>query len=304
MSQSVAVGVFDGLHLGHRDILGAALGRARASGGRCVVVSFDPHPDVVLARAFVAQAPLTPLNEKRERLLALGVDAFDVLPFTREMASLSPDAFVERYLVERHHLGALVVGENFALGHKRAGNVAYLTRMGERDGFAVEAVPLRILEGGPISSTRIREALSAGRVAEAARLLGRRYSLAGTVVHGEAIGRTLGFPTANLRLHEEKFMPALGVYAAWSRIDGAAERVPTALSLGTRPTFGGRVPVVEAHLIDWSGELVGRPLEVELADWLREERTFDGPEPLRHAIAADVAETRRRLAAGAVPAEG
>jgi len=299
MSQAVAIGVFDGLHLGHADILHAALRRAREGGGRCVVVSFDPHPDVVLAKSFATVAPLTPLAEKRERMAALGVDEFDVLPFTRELSALSPESFVERYLVERHHPTALVVGENFALGHRRAGDVPYLRGLGPTYGFEVEAVPLRRLDDAPISSTRIREALSRGQVREAERMLGRRYTLAGTVVRGEAIGRTLGFPTANLRLHEEKFLPGFGIYAGWVRIARAAELHAAAISIGVRPTYGGQVPTIEAFLLDWSGELVGRELELELVDWLRAELRFDGPEALRAVIARDVEETRRRLASPA-----
>ncbi len=299
MSQAVAIGVFDGLHLGHTDILHAALVRAHAAGGNCVVVSFDPHPDVVLAKSFSTVAPLTPLAEKRRRMAGLGVDEFDVLPFTRELSALSPESFVERYLVERHHPTALVVGENFALGHRRAGDVSYLRRLGATCGFEVVAVPLRVLDGAPISSTRIRESLSRGEVRAAERMLGRRYTLAGTVVRGEAIGRTLGFPTANLRLHEEKFLPGFGIYAGWARIEGETGNHAAAISIGVRPTYGGQVPTIEAFLLDWRGELVGRSLELELVDWLRPELRFEGPEALRAAIARDVDETRKRLAAPA-----
>ena len=201
MSAVVTIGVFDGLHLGHRDILHRAMARARQGGGRCVVVSFDPHPDLVLAPAFRPQPPLMPLPEKREFLRALGVDELDVLPFTREMASLPPESFVDRHLVATHHPAWLVVGENFALGHRRSGDVARLDSIGRSRGFEVESVPLRTHEGGAVSSTRIREALASGRVAEAGRLLARRYALSGRVVRGDGVGRTLGFPTANMQLH-------------------------------------------------------------------------------------------------------
>ncbi len=297
VSASVAVGVFDGLHLGHLEIVRRAL--ARRGSGRCVVLSFDPHPDVVLARAFHPLPPLTPNAEKRERVRALGVDALDLLPFTREMASLDPETFVERYLLERHGMTALVVGENFALGRGRAGNVRWLSDCGARRGFEVEAVPLLTLDGAPVTSTRIRTLLGEGRVSEAARLLGRRYSLAGRVVAGQALGRTLGFPTANLQLHEEKLVPAHGIYAVWVRLRGAPAPVMGAMSIGVRPTFGGTVPTLEVHLLDWNGELVGESLRVEFADWLRPERKFESAEALVVAMRDDVAETRRRLAAAA-----
>ncbi len=295
MSAAIAVGVFDGVHVGHRMILERGVARARARRGRCVVLSFDPHPDLVLAPSFQAVPPLTPWPEKRERLEALGVDELEVLPFTRELAASSPEEFVARHLVEPYRPFALVVGENFALGRGRSGNVARLREIGSRNGFEVEAVPLVVLDGAPVSSTRVRTLLGEGRVAEAARLLGRRYSLAGTVVAGDAIGRSLGFPTANLRLHEEKLVPAHGIYAAWARIGDDREWRAGALSVGVRPTFGGQVRTIEVHLLDWSGELAGRPLELKFVDWLRPERKFDDASQLVEAMKLDVAEVRRRL---------
>lgn len=290
---AVAVGVFDGVHLGHVAILERAL--RRADGGPCVVVSFDPHPDVVLAKSFQAVAPLTPLPEKRARLAALGISELIVLPFTRELAALEPETFVDRHLVEPYGLRWLVVGENFALGRARAGDVPRLRTIGGTRGFEVEAVPLLAIDGQPVTSTRIRGLLGEGHVREAARLLGRAYDLTGTVVPGEAIGRTLGFPTANLRLNDDKLVPAHGIYAVWARIEGATERIPAALSIGVRPTFGGQVRTIEAHLIDWTGELVARELTLEFVDWLRPEERFDTREALIEAIGKDVAETRGRL---------
>jgi riboflavin kinase / FMN adenylyltransferase len=301
MSDALTIGIFDGLHLGHRDILARALAHAHEAGGRCVVVSFDPHPDLVLAPSFRAFAPLTPLTEKREMLARLGVDAFEVLPFTRELAALTPETFVDRHLVGVFHPAWLVVGENFALGARRAGDVPRLRAIGAARGFAVDAVPLREVAGAPLSSTRIRAALEAGHVDLAGRLLGRWYALSGTVIPGDAIGRTLGFPTANLRLPEEKFLPAHGIYAVWVRIDEARERVAGAMSIGVRPTFGGQATTLEVHLIDWSGELVGRTLHVELVEWLRAELRFENVGELSAAIANDVVETRARLAAARDP---
>jgi riboflavin kinase/FMN adenylyltransferase len=301
VSGAVTIGVFDGLHLGHRDILRRALERAREDGGPCVVVSFDPHPDLVLAPSFRAMPPIMPIPEKRERLRELGVDAFELIPFTRELARLTPEVFVDRYLVEPFRPSWLVVGENFALGAGRSGNLERLAEIGAARGFRLDAVALRRVDGAPVSSTRIRECLAEGRVAEAGRLLGRRYALSGSVVRGESIGRTLGFPTANLRLHEEKFIPAHGIYAAWTRIEDDPQPVAGAMSIGVRPTFGGETPTLEVHLLDWSGELVGRTIEVEFVDWLRPELRFEGPEALAAAIREDVRVVRQRLAAAAPP---
>jgi riboflavin kinase/FMN adenylyltransferase len=302
MSGAVTIGVFDGLHLGHLDILRRALERAREDGGPCVVVSFDPHPELVLAPSFRALPPLMPIPEKRDRLRELGVDAFEVIPFTRELASLSPEEFVDRHLVGPFHPSWLVVGANFALGAGRAGNLERLAAIGRARGFRLDAVPLRLMDGAPISSTRIRECLVAGQVAEAGRLLGHRYALSGSVVRGDAIGRTLGFPTANLRLHEEKLVPSHGIYAVWTRIEGEAGPLQGAMSIGVRPTFGGETPTLEVHLLDWSGELVGRTLEVEFVEWLRPELRFDGPETLKAAMHEDVRRVRQRLAEDTPPA--
>jgi riboflavin kinase/FMN adenylyltransferase len=299
VSTSVAVGVFDGLHLGHQSLIGRAL--ARAGGGRCVAVSFDPHPDLVLAREFRAMPPLTPLPEKQERLAAMGVE-LHVLPFTRELAAQAPEDFVARHLVQPFAPRWLVVGEDFALGRGRAGNVERLRAIGSGAGFEVEAVPLRKEGGETVSSTRIRALLEQGRVAEAGALLGRRYGLAGAVVRGDALGRELGYPTANLRLHEEKCVPALGIYAVWARPEGAGQWYGGAMSIGVRPTFGGQVRTLEVYLLDFEGDLYGRDVEVEFVDWLRPELKFDGREALIAAIAADVAHTRQRLAAQ--PREG
>lgn len=290
---AVSVGVFDGVHLGHAAILARA--RHRAADGPLTVVSFDPHPDLVLQKTFEAVPPLTPYRRKRALLAALGVDRFEVLPFTRELAALEPEEFVDRHLVARFRPRWLVVGANFALGRGRSGDVRRLAAIGADRGFEVEPVPLLEAEGGPISSTRIRGLLGAGRVAEAARLLGRRFALAGVVVRGEAIGRTLGFPTANLRLHEDQQVPADGIYAVCARLGAEQQWRPAAMSIGVRPTFGGQVRTLEVHVLDWSGELVGEDVEVEFVDWLRGEERFDSPAALIAAITADVAATRRRL---------
>ncbi len=308
---AVSVGVFDGVHLGHAQIVAGARARAReaaaklpkaaAPGGRCVVVSFDPHPDLVLSRSFRAIAPLTPVPERRARVAALGIREMEVIPFTRELAALEPEAFVERYLVRPYRLHSLVVGEGFALGRGRSGNVERLRRIGEREGFEVVAVPLLELDGGPVSSTRIRALLEAGDVAGAARLLGRPYDLAGLVVSGEGVGRTLGFPTANLRLHEEKLVPGDGVYAAWARVGGEGPRLRAAVSIGVRPTFDGQARAIEAYLLDWEGDLLGQDLDVELVAWLRPQERFATRAALVAAMERDVAEARERLAAAAEP---
>ena len=299
----VAIGVFDGVHLGHVEILCRAIERARSFGGRCVVVSFDPHPDLVLAPAgFRFPAPLTPLPERRRRLLELGVDEPRVLPFTRELAALEPEDFVDRHLVPAFQPRALVVGEGFALGRGRTGNVARLARIGATRGFEVDEVPLLQVDGEAVSSTRVRAALAEGRVNDAARLLGRDYGFAATVVPGHGIGRALGYPTANLRLHEEQMLPGDGIYAARIRLGEDPLWRPAAMSIGVRPTFDGRVRQIEAFVLDWSGDLVGAGVEVRMIDWLRQEIRFESPEALVNAMDNDIKEVRRRLGVGGLAA--
>lgn len=293
MSLAVAVGVFDGVHRGHAMLIARAV--TRAAGGRCLAVSFDPHPDLVLAKEFRALPPLTPLPEKQQRLAAMGAE-LHVLPFTRELAALEPEAFVDMHLAGPFRPTWLVVGEDFALGRGRSGNVERLRAIGRTRGFEVEAVPLLHDERAAISSSRIRGQLAEGAVAAAAGLLGRRYSLAGRVVHGDGIGRQLGWPTANIRLHDEKCLPRLGIYAVWMRIEPNGAWLPGAMSIGIRPTFGGQAVTLEVHLIDWDGDLYGREVEVQFADWLRPELKFDGPDALIAAIGNDVSHARQRLA--------
>jgi riboflavin kinase/FMN adenylyltransferase len=296
-ADAVSIGVFDGLHRGHCAILERAIAIARSRGGRAVVLSFDPHPDVVLRKGPLhIPPPLTPELEKRARMTALGVDVLEVLPFTREMAALTPEEFIARHVTGPYTPQAVVVGAGFALGKGRSGDVARLSEIGRTHGFAVEAVPLALLDGDPVSSTRIRQALGEGRVDLAARLFGRRYTLSGRVVTGAGMGRRLGYPTANLRLHEEKLLPRDGIYVVRAGIGDEPPRRAAAMSIGMRPTFDGKVRTLEVHLIDFDASLVGEDLTVEFVDWLRPEVRFDGPEALAAAIGADVEETRRRLA--------
>jgi len=292
---AVAVGVFDGVHLGHQKLLERT--RERAAGDRCVAVSFEPHPDIVLAREFRPLAPLTPLPEKQARIAALGAE-LHVLPFTRELAALEPEEFVSRHLVQPFAPAWLVVGGDFALGRARSGNVPRLRELGRTFGFEVDALPLHVVGGAPVTSTRIRALLNEGRVAEARELLGRAYGFRALVVGGDRVGRTLGFPTANLRLHDEQHVPAHGIYAVWARIAGEDAWRMGAMSVGVRPTFGGQVRTLEVHVLDWQGDLLGQTLEVEFAEWLRPERRFETKEALIAAMDEDVMETRRRLGTG------
>lgn len=299
----VAVGVFDGLHRGHRRIIEIGRERALEAGAGLAVVTFDPHPDAVLGKA-PAELPLTPVREKKEILRGWGVDRVEVLPFDREMAGLTPEEFVERHLVAPLGMVRLVTGPDFALGRGRTGTVDYLAGLGAGGGFAVEAVPLLLEHHGAVSSTRVRGALHGGDVGFAAELLGRPYAIEGRVVHGWGLGGKLAYPTANLDPVEPKFLPADGVYAGWVHVPGdpsgpgPAGAVRGAISLGLRPTFDGAERTLEAHLIDWSKDLRDKVLRVEFTAWLRGQEKFEGPDALVEAMGRDVARCRAILDEG------
>jgi riboflavin kinase/FMN adenylyltransferase len=295
----LTVGNFDGLHLGHRAILERVVRRARDLEGEAVVYTFDPHPRKVLQ----PEAPpglLTTLEQKTELLEKFGVDVLIVEPFTLEFAGTPPESFIRDVLHERIRPLEVYVGYDFHFGRDRAGSMRMLTEMGPRLGFAVAILPEVTLGEGDVNSTRIREVLAEGRVEEAALMLGRPYSVRGSVVAGERRGRTLGFPTANLE-PENQVLPAAGVYAGRLRFLDAGlpareVELPSVANVGTRPTFGASERVlVEAHLLDFRGELYGRRVEFAFQHHLRPERRFPSVELLREQIGLDLAEGRRRL---------
>jgi riboflavin kinase/FMN adenylyltransferase len=269
-----ALGTFDGVHLGHRRVIDAAL----AAGPEPTVVTFDPHPRTALGNRVEL---LTSLERRLELLRELGVEATVLVEFTLELARLEPEEFAKEVL---RPIGAeiVVAGEDFRFGRGRTGDLELLQRLG----FEVVAVP--ILEG--VSSSRIRELVADGHVEDAASLLGRPVEVEGTVVAGDARGGTLGFPTANLGIRPELLVPNNGIYA------GAAGESRAAVSIGTNPHYGGRERRVEAHLLDFEGDLYGQRLVVELWERLRDEAAFASEAELIDQIARDVEATRRAKA--------
>jgi riboflavin kinase / FMN adenylyltransferase len=291
----VTIGVFDGVHRGHQQIIGAAVARARALGVPSVVLTFDPHPSEVV-RPGTHPPMLTSQHVKAQLLEALGVDVMCVLPFTLEFSRLSPDEFVHAVLVERLHARVVIVGENFRYGQKAAGDVASLAAAGRRFGFTVEGVPLQGTEDTTWSSTYVRSCVDAGDVAGAAAALGRDHRIDGVVVRGDQRGRDLGYPTANLEPLPWSAVPADGVYAG-RLLRSRGEALPAAVSIGTNPTFAGRERRVEAYVLDAEpgldlyGEHVGLTFAARLRDTLR----FDGVEPLVAQMAEDVRQARAVL---------
>ncbi|MBN9607236.1 MAG: bifunctional riboflavin kinase/FAD synthetase [Actinomycetales bacterium] len=301
---AVTIGKFDGVHLGHRAVLERLRREAAARGLASTVVTFDRHP---LAQVDPENCPpsLVSIAQRDELLATTGVDATLELCFDAELAGQEPELFVRTVLVDAVHAGAVLTGSDFRFGHRGAGDVALLRELGGRHGFEVVVVDdvvtvAEVEPGRRISSSWIRELLAEGRVREAALLLGRRHRVRSVVVHGDAIGRELGFPTANLARGAEGFLPADAVYAAWAHVDGG--RHPAAVSIGNNPTFDG-VPEhqVEAHLIGASGDLYDRPIELEFVERIRGMVRFGTVEELKVALADDrdrIAELLARDATG------
>lgn len=288
-----ALGNFDGFHAGHQAVVGRALAIARARGVPALVASFAPHP----ARLFKPELPpfaLTMVSQRLDLLGAFGVDAAVMIPFTRELAALPAETFVEQWLVRRLGLTGVVTGGDFTFGQGRSGDVAQLAALGDKHGFTAEVVQPVADSTGVISSTRIRALLRAADPAGAASLLTRPFTVRGIVEHGAKLGRTLGFPTANLRLGDYQ-RPAYGVYAVTVRLPGGV-RVKGVANLGIRPMIEPPEELLETWLMDWSGDLYGKTIEVELVAYLRPEAKLDGLEALKAQIAADADAARGVLA--------
>ncbi len=293
----VVIGNFDGVHLGHRQVLARARAIADADGLAVVAVTFDPHPMAVL-RPEHAPSTLTTMAVRAELLGDAGADAVLAVPFDREVAAWSPREFVERVLVGALGAAAVVVGANFRFGSRAAGDVATLEELGAEHGFTVEGIPL---DGGPMvwSSTYVRTCLATGDVAGAAEALGRPYAVRGTVVRGDQRGRELGYPTANVPTDQMTAVPADGVYAGWLRRLDTGERFPAAISVGTNPTFDGvRARRVESHVLGRTDlELYGVEVEVSFVDRLRGMVAFDSVAELVAQMDGDVRRARELLGA-------
>jgi riboflavin kinase/FMN adenylyltransferase len=290
----VTIGAYDGLHRGHRAVIGQVVDHARKRGCRSAVVTFDRHPASVV-RPESAPRLLTTLDRRLELFEQTGVDAVIVLSFDSAAATEEPEDFVRRVFIDALGVCAVVVGEDFHFGRDRRGNVALLTEVGRLNDFVVLPIELQRAEGdGVISSTAIRKAIGIGDIGLAATMLGRPVEVIGEVIGGDQRGRTIGFPTANIDVGEGHIVPADGVYAAVCvRPDGSEHAC--AVNVGRRPTFYAVADrsLVEAHLLDFDGDLYGERLSLRLVRRLRDERRFDGLDALVAQLGDDIAETRR-----------
>lgn len=304
----LTIGVFDGVHRGHAELIARAVKSGRARGVPTVLMTFDPHPmEVVFPGSHPAQ--LTTLTRRAELVEELGIDVFLVMPFTPDFMKLTPERYIHELLVERLHALDVVVGENFTFGKKAAGNVAILRKVGERLGFAVESVSLLAeqhqSETVTFSSTYIRACVDAGDVVAAAEALGRPHRVEGVVVRGDGRGRGLGYPTANVAPPMHSAIPADGVYAGWFTVLGhgleagevlPGERYPAAVSIGTNPTFSGRTRTVEAYVLDTSADLYGQHVAVDFVSRIRGQKKFESVDKLIEAMGRDTDQARAILA--------
>jgi riboflavin kinase/FMN adenylyltransferase len=281
----ISVGNFDGLHIGHQQILQAVLECARKQERLAAVITFDPHPLKVL-RPEAASPLITTLDQRLHGFDHAGLDAALVLAFDAALSLLPPEVFAQRVLVETVRAGEILVGANFRFGHQHSGDVKLLKKIGAQDDFAVNVIAPVELNGSPVSSTRVRQAVQNGRIEEAAELLGRPFPLTGEIRPGAGRGATLVFPTLNLA-PEQDLLPAPGVYATASLLMGKLYRSVT--NVGFRPTFDGSGLTIESHLLGFNEQVKSGRLEVRFYKRLREERKFNGPAELREQISRDIA---------------
>jgi riboflavin kinase/FMN adenylyltransferase len=284
-----SLGNYDGVHVGHKAILGQVVARAQSLSIPSVAVTFDPVPKKIL---YPDSAPLMiqTLEQRLQKMETCGLDHAIVVRFDHAFARLSPQDFVLDYLVARLRIKGFVVGENFSFGYQKSGNIRLLRELGGQYGFVVEAIPQVRIRGERVSSTLIRQCVREGKVEEANAYLGAPFTLSGTVVEGEKLGGKLGIPTANLAVQNE-LLPANGVYVGRAIFSGS--KLPAVTNVGIRPTVGGRKLTVEAHILEYSGNLYGREMQLEFLQKLREEKKFGGIDELKAQIHSDIESTRR-----------
>jgi riboflavin kinase/FMN adenylyltransferase len=289
----LTIGSFDGVHLGHQTLVRSVVESARARGVAAVALTFEPSPRAVL-RPELPLAYLTHLPQKLELLGSLGLDETIVVPFTRELSQVQAPDFIT-WLRQYVPFVEMWEGEGFALGHGRTGNTEVLAHLGEQMGYTLQIAPLTEIEGEPVSSTRVRQAVAEGEVETAARLLGRPYAVPGTVVHGSKRGRELGYPTANLDTPPNQAIPADGVYASWCVRHATGETLPSLTSVGIRPMFENDVRLVEVYILDYDADLYDETLTTQFVHYLRPQQRFDGLETFIAQMRQDEANARKLL---------
>ena len=299
---AVTTGTFDGVHVGHQRILARLREVARASGGPTVVITYWPHPRLVLGPPpthpeLLALQLLNTLDERITKLAGFGVDYLLIVPFTREFSEWTSAEYIQKLLLDTVHTRQLVIGYDHRFGKNREGGFDYLSAHAARYGFSVEEIPREDVDAVGVSSTRIRRALLAGDIGTANRYLGYAYPLTGRVVVGQRLGRTIGYPTANLETTEPlKLVPGRGTYAVWVHLANG-QQLGGMLNIGVRPTVGGELAeTIEVNILDFDGDLYGQELTLAFVAWLRSEKKFAGLDALRAQLALDAGQARAALA--------
>lgn len=291
----IAMGVFDGLHIGHQAVIGSVVKATQAQGGTAGILTFDPHPIQVLAPEVAPSRILASLEHKRKQVELLGVEVMVVVKFTEQFAACAAGDFLRLLLESAPGLRTLAIGADWRFGRNREGDVSMLKKFGQQHGIEILATGAIMLDGERVSSTRIRQAIRDGNMKAAKAMLGRDYSVLGTVVAGRQLGRTLGFPTANLKVHSEQ-LPADGVWCVEVSLENG-EQVKGVGNLGVRPTVenGDARRMLEIHLLDFTGDLYDQDVEVRFGDFLRGEKQFASLTDLQSQIQADVRDCRKVL---------
>ncbi|MEP7372818.1 MAG: bifunctional riboflavin kinase/FAD synthetase [Chitinophagaceae bacterium] len=292
----ITIGTFDGVHMGHRQIIDNLKQEARAIDGETVIITFHPHPRKVISSTILGIRLINTLEEKIQLLEDLGIDHLAVVPFTDAFANQQAEDYVKQFLVEKFHPHTVIIGYDHRFGKERKGDYVLLEKLAPVFNYQLKEIPKHVLDEIGISSTRIREALLNGKIEIADRLLGYEFFFSGTVVHGDKLGRKLGYPTANLKIaDEEKIIPGNGIYAVYASPHGFNHRLKGMMSIGFRPTVDGKKRVVEVNLFDFNEEIYDQPLKVYVKKYLREEIKFNSLDELVKQIDQDKVESLKIL---------
>ncbi len=284
----VTIGTFDGVHMGHRQVIDKLKSEAEVINGESIIVTFHPHPRKVVSSTILGIRLINTLEEKIELLKAIGIDHLVVVPFTDAFANQPAEDYIRNFLIDKFHPHTIIIGYDHRFGRDRLGDYRLLEKMAPVYNYILKEIPKHILENISISSTNIREAILHNDIATADTLLGYEFFFSGTVVHGNKIGRKLGYPTANLKIEdEEKIIPGNGIYAVYASLENSTERMKGMMSIGFRPTVDGKTKVIEVHLFDLEKEIYGQTLKVYVKKYLREEIKYDNLEDLVKQIDLD-----------------
>ena len=284
----ITIGTFDGVHNGHKQVLYALKSTAQSVGGESVLITFDPHPRKVVSSAILGIRLLNTFEEKKKLLEKEGIDHLVIVPFTEKFANLSASEYIEEFLVAHFNPHTIIMGHDHQFGRNRQGNYALLASKAEQFGYLLKEIPKQVVEDITISSTKIREHLSRAAIASANQLLGYPFFFSGRVVHGNKIGRTLGYPTANLKIEDpEKIVPGNGIYAVYARPEGSDHLFKGMMSIGFRPTVDGKSRVIEVNIFEFDREIYDELLEVHMVAYLREEKKYESLQGLIEQLGKD-----------------